>query len=111
MTDSVINNVMKIFAAEAKRIYGDLLRGVYLYGSCARGDYRSDSDIDVIVLLDVPVENIGAQRRKIFDVTDRLDWDYDVVIAPVVQSAAVYEKYKSLSGFYRNISAEGVKIA
>jgi predicted nucleotidyltransferase len=32
-------------------IYGDRLKGVYLYGSYARGDAREDSDIDVAVVL------------------------------------------------------------
>lgn len=33
------------------QIYGDRLEGVYLYGSYARGDYRSGSDVDVMLLL------------------------------------------------------------
>ena len=37
--------------------YGDRLRGVVLYGSEARGDARPDSDIDVLVLLDGPVQS------------------------------------------------------
>ncbi len=38
-------------------IYGDRLKGVYLYGSYARGDARDDSDVDVAVVLS------GAVRR------------------------------------------------
>lgn len=33
------------------RIYGDRLKGLYLYGSYARGEARSDSDIDVMIVL------------------------------------------------------------
>lgn len=32
-------------------LYGDRLDAVYLYGSYARGDYRSGSDVDVMILL------------------------------------------------------------
>lgn len=37
---------------------------VILFGSCARGDYALDSDIDVMVLLDVPQEAISVEIRK-----------------------------------------------
>ena len=36
--------------------HGQRLRGVVLYGSEARGDARPDSDIDVLVLLDGPID-------------------------------------------------------
>ena len=41
----------------------------------ARGDFSSDSDIDVLVLLNVPSEEISIQRNTIQNVMDRLDWD------------------------------------
>ncbi len=39
-----------------RRAFGDRLRGVVLYGSEARGTARPDSDIDLLVLLQGPVE-------------------------------------------------------
>jgi predicted nucleotidyltransferase len=35
-----------------EKIYGPRLRGVYLFGSRARGDDGPDSDLDVLVVLD-----------------------------------------------------------
>ena len=40
------------FKRELQRIYGDRLKGVFLYGSRARGDAEPDSDVDVLVVLD-----------------------------------------------------------
>ena len=35
-----------------KMIYGARLKGVYLYGSYARGEADAESDVDVLVVLD-----------------------------------------------------------
>lgn len=111
MMEKRIKEIATIFAEEAKQIYGEKLSEVILYGSCARGDNASDSDIDILLLLAVDPQEIGAERNKIFDVSDRLDLEYDVVLAPVLQSTEVYEKYLSVSAFYQNVLREGVKIA
>lgn len=111
MTEETIINVVEIFAEEAKRIYGSKLKEIILYGSCARGDFDSDSDIDLLVLLDVPPEKINEERKQIFDITDCLDLDYGTVLAPVFQNYMIYKKYIPVSAFYQNVQKEGVKIA
>lgn len=56
MTEEKIQEIVQLFTSEAKRIYGPALRHEILYGSCARGDFEQDSDIDIMVLLDSPAE-------------------------------------------------------
>lgn len=111
MTEEKIRVVVEKFAEESKKIYGVKLQGIILYGSCARGDFEKDSDIDILVLLDVPADEINRERKRILDVSDRLDLDYDVVLAPVFQNYQLYEKYRAVSVFYQNIQKEGVRIA
>ncbi len=81
MTEEKIHTVVKCFAEEARKIYGSKLQKIILYGSYVRGDFKIDSDIDILVLLNVDSEEINAERKRILDVTDRLDLDYDVVLA------------------------------
>ena len=47
-------------AAALARGFGERLRGVWLYGSRARGDHRPDSDLDLLVVLD----KVGAWRAE-----------------------------------------------
>lgn len=111
MNEEKIQTVVSQFAWEAKKIYGTALRDVILYGSCARGDFADDSDIDIMVLLDVGQEDIGEMRKEIIDVSDQIDLEYDVVLAPVIQSWRLYNQYMAVSRFYQNVQKEGIKFA
>ena len=111
MTEEKMKEVVSKFAEEAKKIYGAKLQEIILYGSCARGDFDQDSDIDLLVLLNVPTENINAERNRILDAADKLDLDYDVVLAPVFQNYSLYQKFTPVSVFFQNVQKEGVKIA
>ncbi|HEX5418248.1 MAG TPA: nucleotidyltransferase domain-containing protein [Chloroflexota bacterium] len=58
------------------KIYDDRLRGVYLYGSYARGDYREDSDVDVLIVLRGPVvlsREIERYNQAVADICLRYD--------------------------------------
>ena len=111
MTEEKIRLAAENFAREAKKIYGSKLQKIILYGSCVRGDFKEDSEIDLFVLLDVAADEISRERKRILDVADRIDLDYDVVLAPVFQCLQLYEKYGGVSVFYQTIRREGVKIA
>ena len=111
MTSQIVQEVMKQFTEAVKQIYGAHLREVILYGSCARGDFTSDSDIDIMILLDVPQEQLREERNKIFDISDRLDLTYDTVLAPVFQNTETFDRYLPVSGLYQNVRREGVRYA
>ncbi len=48
-----MQSLIEQYIAEIKKIYGKHLRRVILFGSYARGDFRPDSDIDIMILLDI----------------------------------------------------------
>ena len=56
-------------------------------------------------------KNRISRRKRIYDISDKLDLDYDVVLTPVFQSYPLFQKYMSASVFYQNVQREGVRIA
>ncbi len=66
--------------AHLKKIYGDALKDIILYGSYARGDFTEGSDIDLIILLE-DIKELAAERKKYFDAIWELNLKYDTVIS------------------------------
>ena len=55
-----IQSLLPQYLAEVQQIYGPHLKSVILYGSYARGDYTEDSDIDIMILVDLPNEKLDS---------------------------------------------------
>ena len=55
-----IHTLLIQYLSEIQKIYGAHLKSVILYGSYARGDYTPDSDIDIMILVDLSVEEMDA---------------------------------------------------
>jgi len=107
-----LNNILTDFANNSKVIFGDKLKDVILFGSYARGDYDSESDIDIAILADIPREKEVSYHKELTKVMGDLyeKYDYSVVLAPIVISFSFFEEWKNDLPFYRNVNLEGVKI-
>ena len=51
-SDDTVERDLQRFGRAVARRYGERLRGVYLFGSRARGTHRPDSDVAVAVVVD-----------------------------------------------------------
>lgn len=91
-------------------IYGNHLKTVILYGSYARGDYTEDSDIDIMVLLDLSDIDIKKYRHELSGMTYDFNMDYDLDIRPIAKSKEHFDKWVGVYPFYSNIEKEGVKL-
>ena len=105
---AALDKITEKVCLSAKDVLGDKLEKVYLFGSYARGDYDDESDIDIMVLADVPLEDTNKTGRAIDSLTGDLDLEYDVVISLHVTSSGNFHKYVDVLPYYMNVVREGV---
>jgi len=85
--------------------HGQRLRGVIMYGSEARGQARPDSDVDVLVLLDDPVD-YGRDLERNLDALYPLALEIERRISAKPASAVEYETVDC--PLYNNAHREGI---
>ena len=107
---SVLNTVTSKVVEAARESLGDKLDKVILYGSYARGDYDEESDLDIMVLADIPHESCWGEYKKISKLTSGLDLEYDVLLSVHVADCATVYKYINDLPFYMNVLSEGVEL-
>ena len=81
---------------------------VYLYGSRARGEARSVSDWDILILVDSAKAEIGLCDSLAYPLTE-LGWEHGEVIVPVIYSRDEWNHPSSLL-FRRNVEQDAIAL-
>lgn len=106
-----IQNIVKSLRDGIEQIFGKVHMDAILFGSYARGDADAGSDIDVLLLLDVPRHLISERNWQIGELAAELLMKYGVVVSPIVENRGYFDANAALLPFYRNIQTEGVKMS
>ena len=81
-----------------------------LYGFYAKGNFKQDSDLDIMILADMQTEEVGSYSDRIYDITYHFEVKYGMEINPVIQSIQIYEQWKNAYPVFRNIEKDGVAV-
>jgi uncharacterized protein len=104
----IIKKIAKEFKAELQKIYGDDLADLILFGSQARGDSHSESDIDFAVVLKNPNTTSTSEIRKLSDIGSELSVKYGELVTFIgMPENKLRESEKTL---YENIRKEGIRV-
>lgn len=104
----VVHDIMISFANGVKKILGDDLKKIILYGSYARGDYSENSDIDIMVLTTLTDSEIERVESKIYDLAFDFLMDYGVDISVVIKNENQFNYWLGALPFYDNVQREGM---
>lgn len=108
VSDKTRQKALTEFIKSIKTKYGAKIDRIILFGSYARGDYRKESDIDVLVIWKGDeVEGWNSLEREAVEVL----FKYGSLISLKIISPNEYSAMKEMGfPFIRNISAEGVVV-
>jgi len=81
---------------------------IILYGSRARGDERPNSDWDILILTDYPV-NISKEREFRNALYD-LELETGEVFSVFIYFRKDWNGKQSITPFYQNVTNEGIRI-
>lgn len=101
-------DLIRQYVSSIQDIYGKHVRQIILYGSYARGDFHEDSDVDIMVLVDLS----DIQIESYSDALAELGFEYNVRhglwFMPIVKNAGHFEQWRNSYPFYSSVMKEGV---
>lgn len=107
MTTGLINKIISETQKKLLELLNDDLEKVILFGSCARGDYTDESDIDIAVLLSCERQASAKYKSSLITLSAEMDLKNMVVVNFICIPYGEYMEKKGYYPFYANIEREG----
>lgn len=102
VTSEIVDSVLELLKDDVYRIL--------LYGSYARGDFTSESDVDIMIVLNCEKDKIKLYRKQISVLASRIGLKNDIEISLLLRDRETFENGQKILPFYRNVVNEGVAL-
>ncbi len=106
--DNSFYSILQNYINLVKGIYKESLVKIVLFGSYARGDFNENSDVDLMIFLNVPFEKERKHIKELYAQTFDFNIENNIDIQPIPKSIHLFKKWENVLPFYRTIIEEGV---
>lgn len=107
MWDDRTHRILEDMKTGLVELYGDRLRGLYVYGSYARGMQQAGSDLDVVFALD-EYEWSSEEVARTGELVSRLSLEHELSISLIpIRDSDLKQKATLLS---TSVAREGVAV-
>lgn len=107
LTEHTISDVKEEIVIRVNEIMDSDLVAIILYGSCARGDYTHDSDIDIALLTRCDRKEAKKYENVLARISTDLAMKYFVIVNFVCLPYDEFEEKKTWYSYFMNIEREG----
>ena len=104
----IVQQVASEYKAQLKKLYGNELVELILFGSYARGDFNAESDVDFAVVLSSPDIHPAVEILKTAPLALQLELKYGLMLSTLPISRE--KKKAAMQGVYQDIRNEGIII-
>jgi predicted nucleotidyltransferase len=101
----MIDQLLQELKTGLESLYGKRLKGIYLFGSYARGDQNDESDLDVLIVLD-EVTRLSSEIKCTSRLASDLSLKYGVSISRKFMPEIYWLQHDS--ALLRNVRREAV---
>ena len=107
LTAEIIEKIKREVTELVKELMKEDLVEVILYGSCARGDYTEDSDVDIALI--TKINRIESQKYNggLASIATELAMRYFAVVNFVCLPYEEFAEKKTWYAYFRNIEKDG----
>jgi len=102
-----IRELMDKLKTQLRDIYGQLLVGVYLFGSYARDEQNGESDVDVMIVLR-NYDSYSSEIERTGEIISELSLKYDLSISRIFIDHANW--LKGDTPLLRNVRQEATRV-
>jgi len=85
-----IEKAINEFLTRINELLENKIKKIILYGSYARGDYNSYSDVDIMILTNLDDEEIEEYRESISNIIFDIQIETDIYISPIIKNVDNY---------------------
>jgi len=114
-TINVIDNkefltILADVKVEVIKLFGEKLQQLVLFGSYARNEQDSESDVDIMILAEEGEDELRKNRPLVANIIAELSLKHEKLISLTQVPYTRYHEYLDILPFYRNVYDEGVEI-
>ena len=104
----LVKQLANEYKLNLQNLYGNDFVELILFGSCARGDFHKESDIDFAIVLRKPTVQAAEEIIKTSPIGVQLELKYGMMLSTLPIS--IEKKQSSMQGIYQDIRKEGIVI-
>jgi len=103
-----LDEFLREICIKFKNLYKNNLSRIILFGSYARGDFKTESDIDIMILVNLNERQIEDLEDYKYDILEELSYKYPVYISVMVYNIDYFNKWKNNMPLFKNVVKDGI---